>query len=51
MNLSNGSLAIKNPTEFGEDNADNSFSADGRGYFLLARVTGGIFLDRNTVLL
>ena len=51
MNLSNGSLAIKNPTEFGEDNADNNFSVDGRGYFLLARVTGGIFLDLNTVLL
>ena len=51
MNRSNGFLAIKNPIEFGEDRADNSFSTDGRGYFLRASVTGGIFRDLKTVLL
>ena len=51
MNRSNGFLAIKKPIEFGEDRADKSFSTDGRGYFLRASVTGGIFRDLKTVLL
>ena len=51
MNRSNGFLAIKNPIEFGEDRADKSFSTGGRGYFLRASVTGGIFRDLKTVLL
>ena len=47
---SNGFLAIRNPTEFGEDSEDKSFFADGRGYFFRAKVTGGIFLVLKTVL-
>ena len=50
-NRSNGFLAIRNPTEFGEESEDNSFCTDGRGYLFRAKVTGGIFRVLKTVLL